>query len=419
MLQRFRALFIALAVAVQHDSRTLSLDEHAFIEGGSEPERLRLLLARDGPLHCHKQQCGVICSNDKFSGERLCMPSIQCDSSPACTSKVNNRFFDKPLSWNWNGGKLAVLVFGQTARSPERQGTTLCTKAAQDAQLAAIATQRSTLESLSSKSQGLTVDLFVASNDCGSKVEKKKQKQKKKKKKKTLEEEEESAWAKVVKDSYGQLLRASAIANCDEENNPATRCFLRRALDLMRNYQNSHRAVRYDSVLLLRPDLFFKGDQGQILVHDLLATKGASAWPFKCEPTAWREWKCVSDTVFSIPGNQFPTFASTCLGTDGCYAELGPYANITLTEYTVMKRGAPSAGSFGAPDYLRYSGHSCYRCMLKLMQTWTPEAQAKGPRVKGSRSKRTPIIIRDEERLVNARDIRRGGRNPYYYFASA
>ena len=403
---------------------TLLITLSALINGGSGTaislrtegdDTNRLLMSNGGAsnVHCHKSKCGILCTSKKFSDETLCSPSKICDSSRACARAEAKR--KQEGRWEWNGSaRLAVLIFGQSARSSKRMSSNLCSKNARQVQLEAIKTQVALLEKLLSTENELSIDLFVATNGCGASTTKKKK-----------DHLSLTSWASTMRESYGSLLRDASIANCDGQNLPTTRCFLRRGLEMLHKSSSS-----YAFVLMLRPDLHLRYP-GQELVHDLLAVRGTSAWPFKCEPGAWNQWKCAADTIFSIAGDQFKLFEEYCLGADGCYAELFDASTMDnqTTEERELQYISKERESYGAPLNLKYSGHSCFRCMQKQVRVRKEEEasiaslagsrteSARRPQAKQKQVRHDPVIVRDEERLVNARDTHGGGHNPYYFFA--
>ena len=369
-------------------------------------------------LHCHKQKCGIVCSDKKFNGEKMCMPSSMCSKSEACLRDPN--FGETVVKWNWGRpGRIAVLIFGQSARPAQRMSSNICLESGRKAQFKAIATQRAVFESLIAKEPKLTVDIFLSTNPCKDKKEKGRGKTGRA----SSMAGKSSNWVKEIRHAYGPHLRKSSIINCDEKKKNVQRCYLRRVLTMFNDHWKSLASSRgkqcggvkgpceYSFVVFLRPDISFTGERGSNLVHDLLADRYSSTWPFKCEHLAWISWKCVADTVFAVAANQMNLFRDECLGADGCYAELaedgGNSGNVSGI-HTLHNRS--TSKELNGPIELRLSGHSCYRCLQEVIH----KSRAKT----GESTQRTfnaPKIIRAEERRVNARDE----HNPYYFFAGA
>lgn len=115
---------------------------------------------------------------------------------------------------------------------------------------------------------GLTVDVFLATNDCPG--------------------TDSAAWTKKLTELYRPWLRGLAVDASGFEEGPE-RGHLRQGLELMRDFWRGRwygvpATAVYKSVLFARPDIAVKPDRGFELLTDL-ATRSFSSivWPFKCE----------------------------------------------------------------------------------------------------------------------------------------
>lgn len=84
-----------------------------------------------------------------------------------------------------------------------------------------------------------------------------------------------------------------------------------------------------DVVLFTRPDLLFSAPGAQLSI-DLarLASNGTLAWPFACEPQAWRQWQCAADTLVAAPALALPQFRQHCVGKVSCWPEAQGKGNL-------------------------------------------------------------------------------------------
>jgi len=97
-----------------------------------------------------------------------------------------------------------------------------------------------------------------------------------------------------------------------------------------------------DVVLFTRPDLLFSAPGAQLSI-DLarLASNGTLAWPFACEPQAWRLWQCAADTLVAAPALALPQFRQHCVGKVSCW----PEAQGTSNSFAGVRSNKHSSGS--------------------------------------------------------------------------
>jgi hypothetical protein len=130
------------------------------------------------------------------------------------------------------------------------------------------------------------------------------------------------------------------------------RCLLKRALEMF-DGRNVPGPSRYslgagDAVLFTRPDLLFAAPGAQLAIDlvKLASTSGALAWPFPCEPQAWRQWQCAADTLVAAPARALPAFRQRCVGKVSCWPEARG-AGVSFLGGATAEPAAPSSFEVG------------------------------------------------------------------------
>ena len=219
--------------------------------------------------------------------------------------------------------RVTILMHGQMARP--RCGD----KAGQWA--TAEAQHRSLFTPLTQR--GFDVHLLVATNHCDNL--------------KSSSSSNELSWESLIRRHYSPVLKGLFLDNCDSELDK--RCLIHRVL-LLWDRQRSEKENKHDWVLFARPDIVFKDRGAELILRMFPESENRIMWPYKCEPVAWRNWRCVVDTLMAIPAGSFSAYRSTCLGYEACYPESHQKTKLNILRFD--KGGG----------YL-YSGHACYRCV--------------------------------------------------------